>query len=271
MTMCGCGISFESREIAQYAASIDDVVEFLSGPHNRARAHNRQVDDSNAGYSVVLETSATELAVRESHSGNWLIAANHFRCWPGFEGYPEDGHNMVLGQFEHGFGGYDIEDIPTMEDWKAVLLEKTPRYQYYENELEQHSSGLDVEASKAMLSRNRGDGHYAEAEWKKVYTDAVLYKTEETGDVYTTGQLMPSQRAVMLPAERSAWVSWGLSDIETFGPWVFVNLSIPPGESATFVISADSDQVLTDAVLEFTAMCDEDVSATTSIEATVGE
>ncbi len=259
-TMCGCAISFESREIAQYAGNIDDAIDFLAGPHARARGHNRQVDDSAAGRSVVLEVSASELALREGNLDDAVIAANHFRAWPGFEGYPDDGHNMVLGQFAFGSWGYKTADIETREDWEAILEEKATRYNFYASVIGENDGNIDTELAKEWLSRNRGDGHYAAAEWSEIFSDAALYKTEERGDIHSTGELGPSHRSVMLPARRSAWISWGLEDLENLGPWVFVNLEIPPGGEVVFEITATSDAAWSGSSVHFVADCDQGVS-----------
>ena len=255
-TMCGCGINFESREIAQYASSIEDAVEFLSSPHNRARGHNRQIDDADANRSVILEVSATELAIRESFTENSIVASNHFRAWPGFEGYQEDGHNMVEGQFAFGNWGYGTEDISSMENWKVILSEKATRFNFYRDSIEQKKGQINVEMAKSWLSMNRGKNHYTKATWSKIYTDVALYKTQEKGDIYTTGELGPSHRSIMLPAMRSAWLSWGLEDLEQLGPWVFVNLEVPAGGEATYEITVSSENLIEGKTIKLKAESD---------------
>lgn len=259
-TLCGLGEFFQCRELSQYAGSVSGAVEILSGKHQRTRGLNWQVADAKAPNSGVIEVNATEEAVRYGDTDNSLAAANHYACYPGYEGY--EGYNMVEGQAERY--GISWSSINTVEKWATYLQEHEKidhtwaRQARYEQLIAENHGNIDAELGKYFLTQCTdvsGKG--------LMIPDVSFYGTNETGNIYK--QSMSVQRFVAIPGELSTWVSFGGSEPETLGPYVFVNLAIPSGKSADFVISATPNEAGENMAINFVATCDEGVSGSASI------
>lgn len=252
-TLSGLGEFFQCRELSQYADSVDKAISILGGEHQRTRGLNWQIADGKVPNSGVIEVSATEEAVRYGDTGNSLVATNNYFCYPGYEGY--EGYNMVPGQLER----WGMDPNMTLENWTA-FIESWPdqRYETYKALIAANHGNIDAELGKYFLTQCTGVG-----DKNLMIPDVPFYKTNQTGDIYM--QSMSVQRFVAIPEELSTWISFGGTKPETLGPYVFVNLEIPPGKSADFVISATPNEAGEDMPIDFVATCDEGVSASASI------
>lgn len=138
-TMKGLHTAFLSRTIAQYADSVDDVINLLTvypqtvgqnvtivdGKPCPAKNDKGLYDEVCPPKAAVIEIAPNEIAVRYPETGKDVIwATNHYNAYPGWQGYT--GYNMVTNQAL--LWGIDASTVGT---WQEGLRQYNDYGTYY--------------------------------------------------------------------------------------------------------------------------------------------
>jgi hypothetical protein len=107
------------RKVIQYSSSIQDairIMEFYGG----TTGWNIVVADGKARYAADIEVSCNHMGVVYPMEGvDALWSTNQYVAYPGYQGYPLDGYNMVKDQM--AWWGVPWEEVDTIEKWVAYL------------------------------------------------------------------------------------------------------------------------------------------------------
>lgn len=169
-TLKGCGIGILSRLILANAHRVEDAINILT-VYPRCTGINYHVADAKARAAVVVEVSATEIAVRYPQGGkDMLWTANHYNCYPGWRGY--EGYNMVENQAPV----LRMPDVGTIEKWQESLndtgnpyISGAGRFVRYEQLLDEHYGRIDEEVGKRILGDRVDPYTGKERDWQEAH------------------------------------------------------------------------------------------------------
>jgi len=196
-TIKGAGWHFLTALILKYADSIDDAINILT-VYPKPCGNIFQVNDGKTRESIVIETTANDLAYRYPKPGkNVLWTTNHFNCYPGFEGY-EGSINMPQKQEKF----YKL-DLTTIESWqKTIPMWTAGRFNRTRQILDENYGKLTVEKMIDLISDRycMKDKKYCDWDvedaaaiadiWAKDHVtnkDTEFYKTAERGPIAYSG------------------------------------------------------------------------------------
>lgn len=152
-TMKGCGIGIFTRLLLTHVNTIEGAVKvFKKYPRCTGIAYH--VADSINKKAAVIETSATEVAVRYPELGqDFLYQANNSNCYPGWLEYK--GYNMVNDQKLVN----ELSDVSTIEAWqtslrdpKNIYVQAPSRVERYGELMKQHYGNINVQIAQEIMS-----------------------------------------------------------------------------------------------------------------------
>jgi hypothetical protein len=213
------------RRVLQYADSTQEAVAIMQ-EFSGSTGWNIFVTDGKVPTAVDIQVSSTKLGVVYPVQGSDMLwSTNQFTAFPGYQGYPEDGTNLVKDQMEYwGVPWNSVDTITKWQDWlrRNKMNDESNTWARYER------------------LRELGRGNYGHITAGKVITfmsDPVLSdadpKTPLSGPVehlYGIERPIISQglasvfSAVFLPADGIAYIAMGAEPAQAGTYWP-VNLA----------------------------------------------
>ncbi|MHB8919054.1 MAG: C45 family autoproteolytic acyltransferase/hydrolase, partial [Desulfocucumaceae bacterium] len=138
------------RRLIQYTDSTQSAGKIID-QFGGTSGWNIVVADAKVPTAVDLEVSWGQTGVVRPMKGvDAIWSTNHSNTYPGWQGYPEDGPNLVLGQMAHW--GVPWEKVYTIKKWQKWLkVNKSgtygtyTRYEKFRDFYEQNQGKIDVQ------------------------------------------------------------------------------------------------------------------------------
>ncbi len=208
------------RRVLQYATSTQDAIDIMK-ELGGSTGWNIFTTDSKVPDAVDIQVSCNKIGVVYPTEGmDMLWSTNQFTSYPGYQGYPKDGTNLVKDQME--YWGVPWEKADTIEKWQAWL--RTNKM----------STESDTWARYERL-RELGNQNYGQITAQKVISfmsDPVLSDPGEkillSGPVEhlfgaerpIVSQAMGSTfSAVFVPADNTAYIAMGAEPAQAGTYW----------------------------------------------------
>lgn len=231
-TIKGAGWHALTALILKYTDEIDDAINIIT-VYPRPCGNIFQVNDGNAGNSIVIETTANALALRYPAEGkNILWTTNHFNCYPGWEGY-EGSINMPAKQEKF----YKL-DISSIESWQNTIPMWTKgRFDRTREIFNETYGKITVESMTSLISDRYCMKRKEYVEWdvldaasiadiwannKVIGKNIQYYKSDRKGDVTYTGGTVWS--LVMTPLSGDLWIAMAGQVPAQRGEFMHINL-----------------------------------------------
>ena len=146
-TMQGVGWPFLTSLLLKYSDSLDDAVNILT-VYPRPCGNIFQVCDGKTKDAIVVETTADAVALRYPQDGkNILWTANHFNCFPGWQGYKGPVNMPALQKKAYGL------DLGSIESWqKTIPIWTIGRYNRTRELLNENYGKITVDTMKSLVS-----------------------------------------------------------------------------------------------------------------------
>jgi len=109
------------RRVLQYANNTQDAISIMK-ELGGSTGWNIFTTDGKVPTAVDIQVSSTKTAVIYPVQGmDVLWSTNQFTAYPGYQGYPEDGINLVKDQMQ--YWGVPWNEVDTIEKWQSFLRE----------------------------------------------------------------------------------------------------------------------------------------------------
>ncbi|GAB4337919.1 MAG: hypothetical protein Kow0099_11570 [Candidatus Abyssubacteria bacterium] len=208
------------RRVLQYANNTTEAIAIMR-ELGGSTGWNIFTTDGKVPTAVDIQVSCTKQGVIHPIEGvDALWSTNQFTAYPGFQGYPEDGPNLVKDQME--YWGVSWEAVDTIEKWRGWMKEN------------RGSNAGDTWARYERL-RELLDQNYGQITPQKVIefmSDPVLSKAGEkiqlsqsVEHLYGDERPIISQKmasvfsAVFVPNEAMAYVAMGAEPAQAGTYW----------------------------------------------------
>ena len=235
--MQGCGIGILIRLTLANVHRIDDMINILP-VYSRCTGINHHVADTKVNRTIVIEVSATEVAVRYPEQGRDVL---YYNCYLGWKDYT--GYNMVLDQAPV----YSLTDVSMIKKWQTSLADRenpnipaAGRLKRYEQLLNENYGKITVEKGIEILTdrhdpdsdkerdwsepspgRNDGGPIYALYSVETLAEDASYYKSNKSAPITAQASCLWSLVAVL--ADGNIWLV--IKDFPAQrGPFEYFNL-----------------------------------------------
>jgi len=208
------------RRVLQYANNTQDAIDIMK-ELGGSTGWNIFTTDGKAPTAVDIQVSSTKTAPVYPIEGlDALWSTNQFTTYPGFQGYPKDGVNLVRDQI--AYWGVPWEDVDSIEKWQSWLKEnKTDgpgatwaRYQKLQELLHQNYGQITAKKVIGFMS----DPVLSHAAERVALSEPVehMYGIERP----IVSQMMGSTfSAVFIPGDQMAYVAMGAEPAQAGKYW----------------------------------------------------
>jgi len=208
------------RRVLQYANSTEDAIEIMKDLGG-STGWNIFVADGKAPAAVDIQVSCTKTGIIYPMEGkDALWSTNQFTSYPGYQGYPEDGVNLVKDQMAYFEVPWEeVDTVEKWQKWQRENLAKGPgdtwaRYERLRELLKENYGDIDCEKVIGFMS----DPVLSQADPKTPLSGPVehMYGIERP----IISQPMASTfSAVFVPADQMAYVAMGAEPAQAGTYW----------------------------------------------------
>lgn len=208
------------RRVLQYANNTQDAINIMKDLGG-STGWNIFTTDGKAPTAVDIQVSCNKMGVVYPMEGaDALWSTNQFTTYPGYQGCPANGPNLVKDQME--YWGVDWEEVDTIEKWQKWLTEnkgKNPgdtwaRYERLRELLNQNSGQITVEKVIEFMS----DPVLSDKDERIPLSGPVMHMFGVERSIIS--QAMGSTfTAVFIPADGMAYVAMGAEPAQAGTYW----------------------------------------------------
>ncbi len=214
------GHCVQMRRVLQYANSTQDAINIMKDLGG-STGWNIFTTDGKVPSAVDIEVSCTMTGVVYPTKGtDALWSTNQFTAYPGFQGYPKDGPNLVKGQVE--YWGVPWKKVNTIEKWQTWLRQNRAeipggtwaRYERLRELLKENRGQITPEKVMAFLS----DPVLSSADPKITLSEPVKHLFGNERPIVSQ-HLASVFSAVFVPADSIAYVAMGAEPAQAGKYW----------------------------------------------------
>ena len=208
------------RRVLQYADSTQDAIKIMKDLGG-STGWNIFVADGKAPTAVDIQVSYNKTAIiHPTEDVEALWSTNQFTCYPGYQGYPEDGINLVKDQMAYfGIPWEEVDTIEKWENWLAANLADGPgdtwaRYERLRELMGENRGEMDAQKVISFMS----DPILSQADKRAPLSEPVEHLYGITRPIIS--QPMGSTfSAVFVPIDGMAYIAMGAEPAQAGTYW----------------------------------------------------
>jgi hypothetical protein len=223
------------RRVLQYANNTQDAIDIMKDLGG-STGWNIFVGDGEASTAVDIQVSCTKTGIIHPMEGiEALWSTNQYTSYPGYQGYPKDGVNLVKDQMKAW--GVEWEEVDTIETWQKWLKankaggpgDTWARYERLRELLDENHGEIDAQKVISFMS----DPILSQADPKIPISGPVEHMYGVMRPIIS--QPMGSTfSAVFVPADQMAYIAMGAEPAQAGTYWP-INLKKQMALMDTFI------------------------------------